>query len=279
MKKRKRIILALAAVALLLLGGTAFDNGLTVRHYAIQSDKVDEEITLVLITDLHSTIHRNNQQSLIELIEKQKPDVILLAGDIADDEVPILGTSMLLQGIGGLCPAYYVTGNHEYRSRRVGAVRAEIESYGVTILADESVMAEIGGTPLIIGGVEDPDKRIYEEPGYNHFAAMEQAFGTLERDETFKILLAHRPENIEEYVKYPFDLVVSGHAHGGQVRIPFLLNGLFAPNQGWFPPYAGGAYIHGETMHIVSRGLSISPLLPRVFNSPELVVIALEPRK
>jgi len=89
----------------------------------------------------------------------------------------------------------------------------------------------------------------------------------------FKILIAHRPELIDIYEKYPFDLVVSGHAHGGQIRIPFLLNELIAPNQGRFPKYAGGVYQHGGLTHIVSRGLSFSLYLPRVFDSPEVVVI------
>ena len=102
---------------------------------------------------------------------------------------------------------------------------------------------------------------------------MEENFAELSEKPQFKILVAHRPELIELYKKYPFDLVVSGHAHGGQVRIPFLLNGLFAPNQGLFPKYAGGAYIHENLTHIVSRGLSFSPKLPRVFNPPEIVVV------
>lgn len=92
----------------------------------------------------------------------------------------------------------------------------------------------------------------------------------------FKILLAHRPELIEIYKKSHFDLVLSGHAHGGQVRIPFILNGLFAPDQGWFPEYVGGVYKHDSLTHIVSRGVSYNPLLPRIFNPPEVVVIEIK---
>jgi predicted MPP superfamily phosphohydrolase len=102
---------------------------------------------------------------------------------------------------------------------------------------------------------------------------MRNAFTELNEVPSFKILVAHRPENIKHYREYSFDLVVSGHAHGGQVRIPYLINGLYAPNQGIFPKYAGGLYKHGSLTHIVSRGLSINPMLPRIFNPPELVII------
>lgn len=88
-------------------------------------------------------------------------------------------------------------------------------------------------------------------------------------------MLSHRPERIESYKKYNFDLVLSGHAHGGQVRIPFLLNGLYAPNQGLFPKYAGGLYTHNNLNHVVSRGLSYNPKLPRIFNPPEIVIVEL----
>ena len=275
MTKLKKILIALAAAFLLLLV-TAFYSGLTLRRYTLQTDKISEATTFVLLTDLHSTIHGENQQSLIDLIKQQNPDAIFLAGDIADDEVPILGTSLLLEGIRNLCPIYYVTGNHEYWSNEIDLIREEIRSYGVEILSDEYVPLEIKGAAFLIGGLEDPDRCSYEQMPHPHWEAVAHAFGDLAWDDTFKVLLAHRPEHIDQYRQYPFDLVVSGHAHGGQVRIPFLLNGLYAPNQGWFPAYAGGLYTHGATTHVVSRGLSINPRLPRIYNPPELVVITLE---
>jgi len=277
MTKRKKIIILLAA-ALVVSAAVAFYSGLVLRRYTISTDKIslEQSYTFVLLTDLHSTIHGDKQQKLIDLVKAENPDAIFLVGDIADDEVPILGTQLLLEGISDLCPIYYVTGNHEFWSNEVDAIRAEIERYGVRILSDEYIRLELDGTPFLIGGLEDPDRRNYEKMDYPFWEAPERAFGDLEWDKTFKILLAHRPENIGQYCQYPFDLVVSGHAHGGQVRIPFLLNGLYAPNQGWFPAYAGGAYEHGDTTHVVSRGLSINPRLPRIFNSPEVVVITVE---
>lgn len=96
--------------------------------------------------------------------------------------------------------------------------------------------------------------------------------------DSFNILLAHRPEYIEEYGQYPFDLVLSGHAHGGQWRIPYLMNGLIAPNQGWFPKYAGGLYRHGDMTEIVGRGLLLD-WKPRLFNPPEIVVVDIESQR
>jgi predicted MPP superfamily phosphohydrolase len=129
---------------------------------------------------------------------------------------------------------------------------------------------------MIIAGIEDPYKKLYEDPEYNQKESMKEAFADLDETHLYKILLAHRPENIEYYKNYSFDLILSGHTHGGQVRLPFIMNGLYAPNQGFFPKYAGGIYNHGTLHHIISRGISVNPLLPRIFNPPELVVVIVE---
>jgi len=138
------------------------------------------------------------------------------------------------------------------------------------------VQININNNEIILAGIEDPDKKRYETPEYNQNESMEASFRELDGMELLKILIAHRPEKIEIYKGYSFNLILSGHTHGGQVRIPPVLNGLYAPNQGLFPKYAGGLYRHGETVHIISRGLSVNPRLPRIFNPPELVVIVIK---
>lgn len=238
--------------------------------------KEDTSIKIVLISDLHSTIFGKEQIKLIEKIKEQNPDLILLAGDILDDVVPHRGTELLLAGINTIAPIYYVTGNHEYWCREINEIRLLLQSYQVNILSDSYVRINIKNNYIILAGIEDPDKERYETPGYNQNEIMERAFRELDEIDLFKILIAHRPENIETYKKYSFNLVLSGHSHGGQVRIPFIMNGLYAPNQGLFPKYAGGLYRHDEKVHIVSRGLSINPRLPRIFNNPELVVVIIE---
>jgi predicted MPP superfamily phosphohydrolase len=230
----------------------------------------------VLISDLHSTIFGKDQSKLIDKIKKQNPDLIVLTGDIFDDIVPHDGTKLLLTGINGISPIYYVTGNHEFWSRRVGELREELKSYGVIILSDEYKKIEIKDNEIIIAGIDDPDKKLYETPDYDQNKVMETQFRELDDLPAYKILLAHRPERIKYYQKFSFNLILSGHAHGGQVRLPPILNGLYAPHQGFFPKYVGGLYQYDNSTHIISRGLSINPLVPRIFNPPELVLIIIK---
>ena len=253
-------------------------TSISTQTYTINTPLLEEQsvIKIVLISDLHSTIFGKDQSVLIDMIKETEPDLIFLTGDIIDDVVPVTGTRLLLSGISGIAPIYYVTGNHEYWSHNIQEIREELVSYGVIILSDSYVKIKINNNEIIIAGIDDPDKKDYETPAYNQDDSMEEAFRELDNVLVFKILLAHRPERIENYKRYSFDLVLSGHAHGGQVRLPPLINGLYAPHQGLFPKYAGGIYTHGNLKHIVSRGLSINPKLPRIFNPPELVVVIIE---
>ncbi|MDD4716337.1 MAG: metallophosphoesterase, partial [Oscillospiraceae bacterium] len=210
------------------------------------------------------------------------PDLILLVGDIADDERPHDAMEQLLSMIGTEYPCYYVTGNHEYWSGEAAAIKEMIRSYGVIVLEGDTEIVQVGDQKVRLCGVDDPDgfRSTYrtdhdaDESWQEQFEACKAELD----DNIYSILMSHRPELVEEYQDSGFDLVVAGHAHGGQVRIPCILNGLYAPNQGFFPQYAGGRYELGETAMIVSRGLSKSRL-PRIFNPPELVMINLEPMK
>jgi predicted MPP superfamily phosphohydrolase len=255
---------------------------ISVKNYRTETPLLEEQnsIKIVLVSDLHSTIYGKDQTILIDMIKNINPDLIVLSGDIFDDVVPMTGTQLLLKGISGIAPIYYVYGNHEYKSKNIPAIKEELTSYGVIILSDNYIIIEINNNKIVIAGVEDPDKKFYETPNYNQNDSMESAFRELDEILLYKILIAHRPENIEYYKKYSFDLILSGHTHGGQVRMP-LINGLYAPHQGLFPKYGGGVYTHGNLTHIISRGLSVNPWLPRIFNPPELVVIIVahnEPR-
>jgi predicted MPP superfamily phosphohydrolase len=252
-------------------------SSISTTTYEVNTPLFEEQnvIKIVLISDLHSTIFGKEQSVLIDMVKELAPDLIILSGDIIDDVVPVTGTRLLLSGISGTAPIYYVTGNHEYWSRNIQGIREELMSYGVIILSDSYEKVEINNIEIIIAGIDDPEKKYYETPTYNQDVSMEGAFRELDNTPLYKILIAHRPERIESYQKYSFDLVLSGHAHGGQVRLPPLRKGLYAPHQGFFPKYAGGIYTHGNLTHIVSRGLSITPWLPRIFNPPELVVVLL----
>lgn len=274
--KRKRIFtLILFCIFLLLL--SAFDTRLKIRYYTVRTEKIGESVRIILVTDLHSCKYGREEEKLIAAIEEQKPDIILLGGDICDDKIPNDNTEALLKGIADSYPCYYVTGNHEYWSNRIDKILDLFQSYGVTVLSGTSDIIKIRSQSLNICGISDPDIIRYTD---SPIGAREQlqALEHIPDNGLYTILLAHRPEWTDTYAEYDFDLVLSGHAHGGQWRLPGIINGIFAPDQGMFPKYAGGRYISGDMTMIVSRGLAReSTPIPRIFNRPELVVVDLEP--
>ncbi len=262
-------IIITAAGWLLILAAAALDTSIAVPVYKIYSDKVTKPVRIVLLTDFHSSSYGKEQQVLIDAVNAQKPDVILLAGDIFEDVRPHKHSIELLERLGKSYPCFYVTGNHEVWSGEVNEIKETVRSLGVTVLAGDGETRDFAGQSIRICGVDDP-------AGGKQFADCARMAG----DDTFTVLMSHRPDLVKLYSGNGFDLVVCGHAHGGQVRIPGLLNGLYAPNQGLFPKYAGGRYLldDGSTEMVVSRGLCKN-VLPRVFNRPEVVVIDIEPRQ
>jgi predicted MPP superfamily phosphohydrolase len=281
-KKKKYIIWGIIAAVFAVFCVAAFWQRLTVRIYTETTDKVSSSIRIVVLTDLHDSTYGKEQKTLIEEIQKQSPDLILLVGDIADDERAHNATEQLLSIIGAEYSCYYVTGNHEYWSGEIDTIKDMIRSYGVTILEGDTEIVHVGSQRIRLCGVDDPDgfRSTYPTDHGTAESWQEQfnACKTETGDGIYSILMSHRPELEKKYQNSGFDLAVAGHAHGGQFRIPGILNGFYAPNQGFFPKYAGGRYELGDTIMIVSRGLSKSRL-PRIFNPPELVVVNLEPIK
>ncbi len=276
MKKRKWLLWACCLLALALLLAVAFDQRLIVRRYTVMSDKLDAPVRLAVLADLHECDYGPEGIELLQATELQGVDAFLIVGDLFGDESDYTYAASVLRTMAAHYPCYYVTGNHEYWTGEVDRLIRIVEDCGVTVLNMESDLLTIGwgGIQLRICGIPDPYATVYSGAP-DTATQLEQAAAQIQPGE-FAILLAHRPELIEQYAQYPFDLVVAGHAHGGQVRIPGLVNGLYAPNQGWFPAHAGGAYSVGDTTLIVSRGLGAGNPLPRVFNRPELVIIELE---
>lgn len=275
--KRKWIILG-AVVLFVLLIVAALYSGLTLRSYTVESDKVKSggTVRIVEISDLHSRVFGDSQKPLIEMIKAQKPDLIVLTGDIFDRKASFSGAEMFLDGIKDIAPVYSVPGNHEFWTIKYGDIKKIISGYGITVLSNERKVVTVNGVNLCICGIDDPEAFKYsdypEVLKYKDEEGILKQFSDLGSD-TFNILLAHRPELIDEYRKYDFDLVLAGHTHGGQVRIPFISNGLFAPNQGWFPKYVGGRYDFDNTTMIIGRGLASTEIIPRIFDPPEVVVV------
>lgn len=270
MKKKKLIKLLVLVLILVVFSRIAFHNGLTVRKYSISSPFVSEPHTFVVVSDLHSTEYGENQSRLLQLIDSYAPDAILMPGDFASQDRPIDGSRTLMEKLSKKYPCYLTVGNHERWSEVSSDMKAEYASYGVCVLSDDTAEFRLGSDTFRIHGVDDPLFYDSEESFRNAVESLQT------EEDVFDILLSHRPEYAELYASRGFELAVCGHAHGGQVRIPFLLNGLYAPHQGWFPPYAGGMYELGNTLMAVSRGLMIDDI-PRVFNPPEIVIITVTP--
>lgn len=275
---RRKKFLCYYAVAIVMMLAVC-DARLKTVYYTVKSEKVKHPVRIALITDLHSDKYGKNQSTLIKAVEKQNPDIVLLGGDIFDDNGTYDNAEITIRQLEEQYPCYYVTGNHEYWSRDIGTILDIVKSCGVTVLSGNCDSITVNGQIINICGVDDPDVAEYLVEGVPvdmQLAMAEEAAGE-DGTEYYTILLSHRPELFETYQKYDFDLVLCGHAHGGQWRIPGLLNGLYAPNQGVFPKYAGGRYDFETGTMIVSRGLAReSTPVPRIFNRPELVIVDIE---
>ena len=260
-------------IVLLVILVIAFDKRLLVRKYSIDSDKVSSDIRIALITDLHSSKYGKNQSELISAIDEQSPDLVVIVGDHFDHTLSDENSKDFLAGVTEKYQCYYVTGNHEYYSdtEYFHDKISVLESYGVKILSGEYDTVTVNGETVNICGVDDPIANVDVSSTFSE--QLEYVSGSAQNG-NYTILLSHRPEYFETYCTYDFDLVLSGHAHGGQWRIPYILNGVYSPNQGLFPKYAGGQYDSDSLTMIVSRGLSLKHcLVPRIFNRPELVII------
>lgn len=271
---------AILCIALIVTGAYLFwgNNSLTVSTYTVSPEGLPESFDgyrIVQISDLHN---KNFGSRLPDKIRELEPDIIAVTGDIIDSySTDVEAAVDFIESIRDIAPVYYVTGNHENRlPEEYASLRAEMESMGVTVLDGKSVTLEKGDDEICLMGIDDlnffgssimnEDRILFSE---NLSSLAEQA------GERVGILLSHRPELLHIYAENGVDLVFSGHAHGGQIRLPFV-GGLFAPAQGFFPEYTEGVYQSGETSMIVSRGLGNSLFPFRIGNRPEIVVCDLK---
>lgn len=272
-KKHWWILPVLAILVVLTL--IALDERLTLRTYTVASPKLTAEVRLAVVTDFHSS---DNADDVMAMVASCAPDAVLMVGDMFDDDIanrPTERTLSLMRQLSAQYPCYYVSGNHEAWTGEMDALYQQTEEAGVTVLRMSSGVLTVRGQRIALCGIPDPYEMVFSGAPDTE----EQLRQALEEVDSadFTVLLAHRPELLTKYAQFPLDLVVSGHAHGGQVRIPGVLNGLYAPNQGWFPKLAGGAYAQDGTTLIDSRGLAVRTRLPRIFNRPEVVLVRCVP--
>lgn len=274
MRKKHWWILPVLAI-LVVLTLIALDERLILRTYTVASPKLTAEVRLAVVTDFHSS---DNADDVVAMVASCAPDAVLLVGDLFDDDTqnrPTERTLSLMRQLSALYPCYYVSGNHEAWTGEMDALYQQTEEAGVTVLRMSSGVLTVRGQRIALCGVPDPYEMVFSGAPDTE-EQLRQALEDVDSAD-FTVLLAHRPELLAKYAQFPLDLVVSGHAHGGQVRIPGVLNGLYAPNQGWFPKLAGGAYTQDGTTLIVSRGLAVRTRLPRIFNRPEVVLVRCVP--
>lgn len=272
-KKHWWILPALAILVVLTL--IALDERLILRTYTVASPKLTAEVRLAVVTDFHSS---DNADDVAAMTASCAPDAVLMVGDMFDDDTqnrPTERTLSLMRQLSALYPCYYVSGNHEAWTGEMDALYQQTEEAGVTVLRMSSGVLTVRGQRIALCGIPDPYEMVFSGAPDTE-EQLRQALEDVDSAD-FTVLLAHRPELLAKYAQFPLDLVVSGHAHGGQVRIPGVLNGLYAPNQGWFPKLAGGAYTQDGTTLIVSRGLAVRTRLPRIFNRPEVVLVRCVP--
>lgn len=259
--------------ALTTLGAAALYQGLVTRSYALPTNKWahGRRLRFAVVSDLHNVRFGHRQKKLLRMVERARPDYLLLPGDILTDNGSTGPTWEFLRGAVAIAPTFYAPGNHEYRIPRMARGMEKATRCGVHVLLDQSVRLDTAAGPLRLAGCEDSEKR-KRDPRYQPAAAYRATFADAAGDNALTVLLAHQPEPWANYANLGFDLVVSGHAHGGQMRLPWV-NGLFAPDQGFLPAYAGGLYQRGGSAHLISRGVVVYRYLPRVFNPPEVVTL------
>lgn len=269
---KKSLILrcVLTAMLLILIIWTAWGNtALMVSNITVSGSRIPLSFSgfrIAHVSDLHNAQFGENNEILLRELSQITPDIIVITGDLVDAQHTDIDVALdFAKGAVQIAPVYYVTGNHEtsISQSQYDQLITGLETAGVEVLANEAIPFEYKGEEIVIIGLSDPPAMVN--------AKLKRL---MDGEESYTILLSHRPELFEEYVNSGVDLVLSGHAHGGQFRLPFI-GGLIAPDQGLFPKYDGGLYTGGSTNMVVSRGLGNSIIPVRFNNRPEIVLVEL----
>lgn len=280
-RPRKQRLAAVGLVLILLLLGTGgwllWDNRrLDVTTYEVVLDdlpRAADGLRIAQLSDLHAAQFGTFQDRVVAATTAAQPDLIALTGDLIDYRTSQLdGVLTMTERLQSIAPTYFVLGNHEADSSLMEELITGLEAQGITVLRDEAVELRSAGVELTVAGLDDPWLRT--AAGQSRRDASGLLAGLDLPEDAATVLLAHRPEQLGSYTGTGVDLVLSGHAHGGQVRIPGV-GGLYAPHQGMFPTLTEGVHeLEGTTM-VISRGLGNSSVGVRVNNPRELVIVEL----
>ena len=279
--RRRHPLRWLAALAVLAAGGWAWFQW---QCWGLQTTRTQAELPalpagfdgykIVHLSDLHGHQYGEDSGELLDRVREEGPDLIVITGDLIDQESQLAMVPALARGLAAVAPAYYVTGNHEW-ALGTGAVRElknVLSQCGVTVLSNQYQILERDGARIVLAGVDDPN-------GYADQTSPEELAAAIQADQPglFTLLLAHRNDHFGQYANAGYDFVMSGHGHGGIVRLP-LVGGLIGTDRRFFPPWTAGVYAVGDSTLFVSRGLG-NNTVPyqgfRIFDRPELAVVTL----
>ncbi|TBX07481.1 phosphoesterase [Clostridium perfringens] len=273
----------LGALGITLVTGFFYyeNNGISTTNYEVDCG-IGKDINVVHLSDLHGKEFGKNNEKLKRLILKEKPDLVVATGDMIDSSLKNMeGVIDFLSDLSKCVKVVYISGNNEQRCKKAEYIFESLKSKGVIVLRNEIITLSLSGVKVnILGMFEKPKGDLHSSikkiNGSYAYEDSRKLFKRLENLEGLKIVLSHYPEIFEvEYSKYDFHIMFSGHAHGGQFRIPIVKRGLIAPGQGFFPKYTEG--MHGnKNKLIISRGLGNSTKITRLFNRPEIVNVKIK---
>lgn len=278
MKKLKPLLIIIFIILSLIIYLYYQNTQLQITNYLITDEMIPSDFNdykIIQISDFHNTKSKRLKNKLISEIKKQNPDIIVLTGDLIDANKTNINIVIdFLKEIKEVSAIYFITGNHESSIKEYKELKKELIELGVIILEDENKEIELNNSKINLIGLNDPLMK--HSPYETDESIIKESLENIDYNKNnYSILLSHRPEHFNNYVDNKINLVLTGHAHGGQIRIPFI-GGLISPNQGLFPKYTSGTINKEDTTMIISRGIGNSILPFRINNRPELVVIELK---
>lgn len=278
-KDLKMMIIIISSIVIIWIFWIYQNNYIIITEVNYKNSKIPQDFngyTIAHISDLHNKRFGKDQRYLLKEIKSISPDIIVITGDLIDRRRYNLDIAMsFIKGAVNISPVYYVSGNHEAWSGDYDNIKNQLLDKGVKTLDDDKLDLVKNKSNIEIIGLSDPAFIGSDNTEGSDYSNLERKLKTLSNESVFQILLCHRPELFHIYAEEKIDLIFSGHAHGGQFRIPFV-GGLFAPNQGLFPEYTSGIHVLEESSMFVSRGLGNSIIPIRIFNRPEIGKIVLE---
>ena len=251
------------------------NHEIEISRYTLKSTKLlVDSYRIIHLSDSHNQDFDKYNPDLYQILSNLKPNIILISGDVIDSRNLNYDLALnFLKNLSLICDVYYVSGNHESRILDIELFFNKMKEIGIVILKNESINLDNG---INIFGLDDVSFYLDEDKEKFHASWIEEKLNEYFVDQNlYNILLTHRPERFDSYVKFNYDLVLTGHAHGGQFRLPYI-GGLFAPNQGIFPKYSAGLYTKNNTNMINNRGIGPSRFPLRLNNKPEIIVIDFE---